>query len=74
MAEIDEHLAYYRDFCAQILEDLGGYKSGARETFDITDTGRTNTTPATIADLERRLAFMEKIIAAYEERKNASRS
>jgi hypothetical protein len=74
MAEIDEHLAYYRQFHDQILEDLEAYTSGVHFTGEIKGGKRIDTTAATIADLRRRLGKTEQIIAAWEGRKNAARS
>jgi len=74
MAEIDEHLSYYRDFRAQILEDLEGYTSGVQKTGEIRDGKQIDTTAKTIAELKHRLVKTEQIIAAWEGRKNASRS
>ena len=74
MAEIDQHLAYYREFRAQILGDLEEYTSGIRKDGHFDKDGKPiDTTPQTIADLKRRLAKTDQIIAAWEERKNAPR-
>ena len=70
MAEIDEHLAYYREFRAQIISDLEDYRSGQHTTGEIVDGKRIDTTTHTIRELERRLAQTEKVIAAWE-KKNA---
>lgn len=73
MAEIDEHLAYYREFRAQIVEDLEEHTSGVRTTGEFKDGKPINTTAQTIAELKRRLAKTDQIIAAWEARKTAAR-
>ncbi len=73
MAEIDEHLAYYREFRAQILGDLEEYASGVRTTGERKGCKSISTTAQTVAELRRRLAKVDQIIAAWEARKNASR-
>jgi len=46
------------------LED---FKSGRRETFDLADGTRTNTTAQTIAEIERRKLNLQRVIAAYRD-------
>jgi hypothetical protein len=71
MAEIDEHLAYYRDFRAQTLGDLQEYQSGRRHTSEHREGAMKDTTGNTISELKRRLAKTDQIIAAWEAKKNA---
>lgn len=69
MPTIEETLVYFRQFRATLTEDIEVIESGVRETFDLQDGGRVNTTAQTLADLKRRLAQTDKLIAAYEERR-----
>lgn len=45
--------------------DLVDYESGRRETFEIANGSRTNTTKQMIGDIKRRKANLEWVIAAY---------
>jgi hypothetical protein len=74
MAEIDEHLSYYREFRAQIAGDLEEYTSGIRTTGEFKDGKPADTTAQTIAELKRRLYKTDQIIAAWEARKAALRT
>jgi hypothetical protein len=71
MADIDQHLAYYREFRSQILGDLAEYEAGHRRTSENVQGIWRDTTAETIADLKRRLAKTEQIIAPWEAKKNA---
>jgi hypothetical protein len=71
MAEIDEHLAYHRDFRAQVLGDLQEYQSGRRHTSEHKDGAMKDTTASTISELKRQLAKIDQIVAGWEAKKNA---
>ncbi len=65
-ARIREALAYYQEYRAQIRGDLEDYESGTHYTGEFRDGKRIDTTPQTVAELKRRLAKTDKLIAAYE--------
>lgn len=64
---VRQFLAYVQEFHAQLLNDLEGYESKGFLTARIDGDGnRIDTTQQTIADLKRRSADVERIIAAYK--------
>jgi hypothetical protein len=59
-------IVHYQEFCSQILSDLNGYLSGTRYTGKIDEGQRVDTTPQTMAELRRRIAKADNLIAAYK--------
>jgi len=69
MAQIDEHLAYYREFIAQMKGDIELMESGKWQMFELKDGTRVDKTGDWIKDLKRRVANLQNIVAAYERTK-----
>lgn len=68
---IREAIAYYQKFRGQMADDLADYEGGTHYTGEIRDGQRIDTTSQTIAELRRRIAETDRLIAAYKELLNA---
>jgi hypothetical protein len=65
-SRIRQDIVYYKEFRSQIVSDLADYEAGTHYTGEIRNGARIDTTPQTIAELKRRLAKTDNLIAAYE--------
>lgn len=64
---IREAIVYYQEFRGQMAGDLADYEAGTHYTGEIRSNGeRVDTTPQTIAELKRRIAKTDNLIAAYK--------
>jgi hypothetical protein len=71
MRIIRQTLVYLCEFRAQLASDLEEYESGRRTTGLLRNGSRLDDTGNRIAELKRRLARADTLIAAYEEYKDA---
>jgi hypothetical protein len=67
MVSIQETLAYLQEFRSQVVADIREYEAGSHFTGELRDGKRIDTTKETVAELKRRAAYLDKIIAAYKE-------
>jgi hypothetical protein len=71
MRIIRQTLFYLCEFRAQLASDLEEYESGRRTTGLLRNGSRLDDTGNRIAELKRRLARADTLIAAYKEYKDA---
>ena len=71
MRIIRQTLVYLCEFRAQLTSDLEEYESGRRTTGVLRNGSRCDDTRNRIAELKRRLARTDNLIATYQEYKDA---
>jgi hypothetical protein len=62
---------YLREFRTQLAYDIEEYETGRRTTGVLRNGSRYDDTQERISDLKRRLARTDKLIATYQECKDA---
>jgi hypothetical protein len=71
MRIVQETQVFLCDFRAQLAHDLEEYESGRRTTGMLRNGSRQDDTQNRIGELKRRLAKTDRLIATYQEYKDA---